>query len=730
MSKIFSKILLIILFLVVSFIGFFSLVGFETKSFNKQIKENLKKVDKNLDVRLNDVKIILDLFSLNINAKTLGPTISYNKKSIDIELIKSDISLFNLINKEFSLSNLFISTKSIKLKDVVAFVRAVNTNNKAELFILESFIDKGYLIANMDLNFDGQGKIKDNFKFKGYVKDGSINLLNKKKIDDVNFIFETQNKDLEIKDLNFSYEKINFQSEKIEANNKGKFTNIEGELDSTEVSLSEDLLEDITNSFLKMNLKNLKFSSKNKFSLKVDNKFKISDYEIKSLLNINELLVENNINLKKIFPNSQPEITLKNHQIETNYNKNSFLINGNGDFLIQKNFDKATYRIEHIGNKSFFDIKLDFVENRINFDFLNYSTDKESKAYLELEGKLIKNKTLEFKKIKFGNSSDLININSLILNNDFKITSMKSATFNFTDKQNKRNIFQIKGNNGNYKIFGKVFNASKLIENLIFKDTDNNNIFAKDYALLIEMNEVYLHNNHIVYDLKGNLKFVDNNLIKANINSRFNENEKVNFTVISNGDQKVTTLFSDQAKPFVEKFNFIKGFDNGSLDFYSVKSKDISNSKLKIYEFKLKEVPALTKILTLASLQGIADLLSGEGIRFSEFEMNFQNKNRLMTIDEIYAIGPAISILMEGYIEKSKLISLRGTLVPATTINKVIGSIPLIGDILVGKKTGEGVFGVSFKIKGPPKKLETSVNPIKTLTPRFITRTLEKIKKN
>mgnify|MGYP007000385610 len=138
-------------------------------------------------------------------------------------------------------------------------------------------------------------------------------------------------------------------------------------------------------------------------------------------------------------------------------------------------------------------------------------------------------------------------------------------------------------------------------------------------------------------------------LIKANINSRFNANEKVNFTVISNGDQKVTTLFSDQAKPFVEKFNFIKGFDNGSLDFYSVKSKDISNSKLKIYEFKLKEVPALTKILTLASLQGIADLLSGEGIRFSEFEMNFQNRNRLMTIDEIYAIGPAISILMEGY---------------------------------------------------------------------------------
>ena len=163
--------------------------------------------------------------------------------------------------------------------------------------------------------------------------------------------------------------------------------------------------------------------------------------------------------------------------------------------------------------------------------------------------------------------------------------------------------------------------------------------------------------------------------------------------------------------------------------FHQQKKNKISNSKLKIYDFKLKELPALTKILTLASLQGIADILSGEGVRFDDFEMNFQNKKDLMEIKEIYAIGPAISILMDGYVQGDDLVSLRGTLVPATTVNKFVGSIPILGDILVGKKTGEGVFGVSFKIKGPPKDLKTTVNPIKTLTPRFITRTLEKIKK-
>ena len=93
-------------------------------------------------------------------------------------------------------------------------------------------------------------------------------------------------------------------------------------------------------------------------------------------------------------------------------------------------------------------------------------------------------------------------------------------------------------------------------------------------------------------------------------------------------------------------------------------------------------------------------------------------------------IGPSISILIDGYVEKKTgLISLRGTLVPAKTLNKLVSRIPVVGDILVGKKVGEGVFGLSFKIKGQPKNLKTTVNPVKTLAPRFITRAVEAAKK-
>ena len=72
---------------------------------------------------------------------------------------------------------------------------------------------------------------------------------------------------------------------------------------------------------------------------------------------------------------------------------------------------------------------------------------------------------------------------------------------------------------------------------------------------------------------------------------------------------------------------------------------------------------------------------------------------------------------------------MRGTLVPAKTLNAMLSKIPLVGNILVGKKDGEGLFGVSFKMKGLPNNIKTTVNPVKTLTPRFITRALETLKR-
>ena len=321
---------------------------------------------------------------------------------------------------------------------------------------------------------------------------------------------------------------------------------------------------------------------------------------------------------------------------------------------------------------------------------------------------------------------------NLLIDKYHRIVKFDEISLNYFDDEGKKNQVSIKRKQKNdYELNGSLFNANSLISDLLkSEDNKHTRIFKNNINLSLDLKDVYIDDKNIISDLKGNLYIENNKLNQADVSAIFDNNKKITFTINTNNNEKITTLFSSRAKPLVKRYKFIKGFEEGYLDFYSSKINNVSKSKLKIYDFKLKELPALTKLLTLASLQGIADILSGEGIRFDEMEMNFENSTNLMTIDELYAIGPAISILMSGYIEENKLISLRGTLVPATTINKTVSSIPVLGKILVGDKTGEGVFGVSFKIKGKPDDLKTIVNPIKTLTPRFITRTLEKIKKN
>jgi hypothetical protein len=299
----------------------------------------------------------------------------------------------------------------------------------------------------------------------------------------------------------------------------------------------------------------------------------------------------------------------------------------------------------------------------------------------------------------------------------------------YIDSKSKKNSIKLTRNEDIYNLTGKIFNADSIITKILESNNSKNYLFKKNFDLNMKIDQVFLDEKNFLKNFNGNIQMIDNKVKSANISSNFSNDKKFEFSIKTANNQKITTLFSQKAEPLVQRYKFIKGFEDGTLDFYSEKIDDVSKSKIKIFNFKLQELPALTKLLTLASLQGIADTLTGEGIRFNELEMNFTNKGSLMTIDELYAIGPAISILMDGYVDKDKLISLRGTLVPATTINKTIGSIPFLGKILVGSKVGEGVFGVSFKIKGHPDDLQTRVNPIKTLTPRFITRTLEKIKK-
>ena len=726
--KIISKLLLILSFLLIIFISYLSIFGVETDKFNSQISSKIKDINNNLSVELNKIKLVLDPFNLILNVKTVGSKFKNQNEIIAIESIRTQISLKSYFENKFSIENLEISTNSLEIKNLISFIRTFQ--NSTELFILEKIIKKGFLIADIKLEFDSEGKIKDNIEIKGFIKDTKLGFLKKYNFKKLNFIFEYKNKDLYLNDISFSLNNLNLLSEYISFKKIEDDFLVNGVIKHNKLNIDEKNFSlFIKPYFPKINFEKLKFSSNNSFSLRLSKKLQINDLAIDSKILIEEFLIINKFDFKNFFPDLKKHINFSDHDVSIKYSKDNLTIDGKGDFLFQDKKDELKYSINRKNNNFDFKTLLKINKNPLKIDLLNYKKNNESEASILLEGSKNNKDVFFIKSFLISEEKNRIKIINLKLNKSFKILKLGSINLDYIDVEKQKNQITLSSKKKKYYLEGSFFNANKLIDDLLFDD-NKTNLLNIDTNLKVDIKKIRLDNENNLSNFTGNITFKNKEVVKANLVGKFSDNKKLKFTINSNGNSKITTLFLDNATPIVKRYKFIKGFDDGILDYYSSKKFGESNSQLKIYDFKLKELPLLTKILTLASLQGIADILSGEGIRFDEFEMSFRNKENLMNINEIYAIGPAISILMDGYIEKNELVSLRGTLVPATTINKFIGSLPVLGKILVGSKTGEGVFGVSFKIKGPPKNLETSVNPIKTLTPRFITRTLEKIKKN
>ena len=728
MIKIVYRLFISLTLIIALIVIYLSIIGIKTDKFNNQITLKVREINSNLDLKLNQVNIKLNPLSFTVDLKTLGTDLSYQDNIIQLENLKSQISLKSIFKNEFAISELAISTKSIALKDLIILVKEVK--NYQQLFIANEIIDNGYIVADLKFEFNEVGNIKDNFIIKGLVNNAELTLSNKK-VTKLNFIFQANNKELNLEDLTFLLNNKSLNIPKLNAKKNDDNFLVTGIVKNKDLNFEKnDIKKFLDNKLINKNLNNLSFNSESNFKFNIDNKLKIKNLDIQASVNVNKLDIDNFIGDNSILPNIKKNLVFENQQIKINYNKSKIEITGSGNIFIQNNLDVVNYQITNIQDNYLFNLDFEIEDNPLILNFINFEKDVESSLSLKLKGALKKDK-LEFDHIILTEDKNIISIENLQLSKDFKIDELETINLNFEDKSKLKNELKLKKDKNVYVISGASFNADHLITELLKSNEDNKKkFFSKNFELKINVKKVYLDANNKIDNLKGKIILSNNEVVNLNLESNFSNNKKITFTIRDNNGEKITTLFSDEAKPLVDRYKFIKGFTEGKLDFYSSKKNNESKSNLKIYDFKLKELPALTKILSLASLQGIADLLSGEGIRFSEFEMNFDNKADLMTINEIYAIGPAISILMEGYVEKDSLVSLRGTLVPATTINKTIGSIPLIGNILVGQKVGEGVFGVSFKIKGPPKDLETTVNPIKTLTPRFITRTLEKIKKN
>lgn len=142
--------------------------------------------------------------------------------------------------------------------------------------------------------------------------------------------------------------------------------------------------------------------------------------------------------------------------------------------------------------------------------------------------------------------------------------------------------------------------------------------------------------------------------------------------------------------------------------------------KVVIKDYTLKDAPILTRMFTIASLTGILDTLTGNGISFDRLSAPYVYDRGNITVKDAKQYGSALGITANGSISMPKSsYDLSGTLVPSYTLNSLVGKIPLLGSIIVGGE-GKGLIALNYTVKGSMDAPDVMVNPLSVLTPGFL----------
>ena len=190
------------------------------------------------------------------------------------------------------------------------------------------------------------------------------------------------------------------------------------------------------------------------------------------------------------------------------------------------------------------------------------------------------------------------------------------------------------------------------------------------------------------------------------------------------GKGRELLIQSDDAGSTLRAFDITNNVMGGRLQVKATYDDSLPDRPLKgrvlINGYRLTKAPVLAELLAVASVTGIPDLLSGPGIGFSRFVAPFTLTGDIVEFKEARTYGSALGFTAEGKINlKRDELDLRGTIVPAYSVNSIIGNIPILGPLLTGAKGG-GVFAATYKMTGPLADPKISVNPLAVLTPGFL----------
>ena len=298
---------------------------------------------------------------------------------------------------------------------------------------------------------------------------------------------------------------------------------------------------------------------------------------------------------------------------------------------------------------------------------------------------------------------------------------ISSATIhNFQIGLNKMHGSVKLGENGIYhaKFFGPHLNI-----NQIMSDTLHSNELQEPYFIEANFDDVFLWDlppiKKTALTIKNFGQYKSNMKLIGNVG-----NKPLNITSWLKDEIREFRLSARDAGQVLKGFEITDSISDGLLKIdgkiTGTGLKEVTKTNILIENFGVKDAPLFTQILNATSLVGLVNTLRGKGIRFQTLRADVDFTPNKIEIKDSFASGTSLGVSTEGAIDRnSDQISIKGMIVPAYILNRIIDQIPVVGRILTGGKK-EGLLAAEYLISGTRDEPEVSVNPLTAFTPGFL----------
>lgn len=370
------------------------------------------------------------------------------------------------------------------------------------------------------------------------------------------------------------------------------------------------------------------------------------------------------------------------------------------------------------------DIAFDLTETQIMLPQMEWRKPRRQKASLKLAGNLPKSPRQNLNWTVNGTAPDFDLRGKIKLAGDYRLLDADFAKLQIGKQTDLTLTAHRRSRDDGLEISvtGTSLVAGELLENL---NGGGSSSFDTPVALNAAVDKVFLKQDVLIQNTNLALELNGGKLIRFNLETDFPGEGGLygGLTEFEWGERKLAVSSTDAGR-VIAGLTGSSSFIGGDLDLVVDLPADGSKSigDLEIRDFRVINLPLLARILSAGSLQGMSDLLNGEGLAFKRMEVDFSLNDGQVVIDKGQASGDSLGLTAQGYFDQGQnRIGIRGTIVPIYSVNRILGYVPIIGNIFTSRE-GEGLLGFTYHVKGPLDEAQISVNPLSALAPGFLRR--------